>query len=136
MALDIQDAPAQEAAVAPLAERVDPYADWQKREGVKVIGGVYVRNLRAAELSEWPRMGVKGAIVYLDGDDQWDSQVVEIPPGGSTTPRRHQADVRVGRGQLLRRAHQCALPVSQWQRFGAGATLLSHQPARFAASVP
>jgi quercetin dioxygenase-like cupin family protein len=102
MALDIQDAPAQEAAVAPLAERTDPYMEWQRREGVPVIGGVYVRNLRTAELGDWPRKGVKGAIVYLDGDDQWDSQVLEVPPGGSTTPQRHLYDectyVLSGRG--------------------------------------
>src|SRR4051812_15512513 len=83
MALEIQNAPAQEAAVAPLIERTDPYMEWQKREGVPILSGVYVRNLRTAELGDWPRKGVKGAIVYLDGDDQWDSQVFEIPPGGS-----------------------------------------------------
>ena len=103
MALDIQDAPAQEGGgCSDAGARWDRVHRMAEREGVKVISGVYVRNLRTAEVGDWPRKGVKGAIVYLDGDDQWDSQVLEIPPGGATITERHLYDEAIhvvsGRG--------------------------------------
>jgi len=59
---------------------------------VTLVGGVYVRDLRSAELGDWPRKGVKGAAVYLDGDDPCDAHLVEIPPGRSTAPEHHLYD--------------------------------------------
>lgn len=49
--------------------KIEPYGDWLKKEGVPMIDGVYVPDMRVSELSDWPRKGVKGAIAYLDGDD-------------------------------------------------------------------
>jgi mannose-6-phosphate isomerase-like protein (cupin superfamily) len=90
------------AAEAPLMKKIDPYDDWLKNEGVPIIDGVYIRDMRAAELGEWPRKGVKGAIAYLDGDDSSDIHIVEIPPGQSTVPEHHIYDEAIyilsGRG--------------------------------------
>lgn len=78
----------------PALTRVDVYDEWRKKEGatgVPLVGGVYIRDMKAVEVGPWPRMGdgVKGALVYMDGDDEADEHIIELPPGGSTAPLRH-----------------------------------------------
>lgn len=74
-----------------LLVRVDLYEEWRKREGVPLVGGVYIRDLKEVEVGPWPRKGggVLGALCYLDGDDDRDEHIVELPPGGATGPLRH-----------------------------------------------
>jgi quercetin dioxygenase-like cupin family protein len=90
------------AETAPIVERIDPYAEWRQREEVPLAGGIYVRDMRELEVGDWPRKGVKGTLLYLDGEDESDVHVVEIPPGGATNPERHMYDEAVyvvsGRG--------------------------------------
>ena len=71
--------------------RIDAYAEWRKREGVPLIGGVYLKDMNAVEVGPWPRKGdgVKGALCYLDGDDESDEHIVELSPGSNTAPLRH-----------------------------------------------
>ena len=76
-------------AKAPVFERIDPYEEWQRDEGVKLHGGLYIKDLFNLELSHWPRMGVDGAVVYLDGDEDTNEIVLEIPPGGKSNPVHH-----------------------------------------------
>lgn len=75
----------------PALVRVDVYEEWRKRERVPLVGGVYIRDMKAVEVGPWARKGdgVKGALCYLDGDDEGDEHIVELPPGGSTAPQRH-----------------------------------------------
>ena len=75
----------------PALTRLDMYQEWRKREGAPLAGGVYIKDMKAVEVGLWPRKGdgVKGALCYLDGDDEADEHVVELPPGGSTAPLRH-----------------------------------------------
>jgi quercetin dioxygenase-like cupin family protein len=56
-----------------------------------MVGGVYIKDMKAVEVGPWPRKGdgVKGALCYLDGDDEGDEHIVELPPGGCTAPLRH-----------------------------------------------
>jgi quercetin dioxygenase-like cupin family protein len=90
------------AETAPVVERIDPYEDWREKEGVPLVGGVYIRDMKKIEVGDWPRKGVKGALCYMDGDDENDEHVVEIPPGGSTNPEHHMYDEAIyvisGRG--------------------------------------
>ena len=90
------------AEAAPIVERIDPYQDWRQREEAPLVGGIYIRDMRRVEVGDWPRKGVKGALMYLDGDDEQDEHLVEIPPGGSTSPERHIYDEAIhvvsGRG--------------------------------------
>jgi mannose-6-phosphate isomerase-like protein (cupin superfamily) len=74
---------------APVIKRIDCYEEWRQREGAKLVGGIYIRNMKEVPVSPWPRKGVNGAIIYLDGDDEKDNHLVEIPPGKATTPERH-----------------------------------------------
>jgi quercetin dioxygenase-like cupin family protein len=75
----------------PALARVDRYQEWRKREGAPLVGGIYIKDMKAVEVGPWPRKGdgVKGALCYLDGDDEADEHVVELPPGGATAPLRH-----------------------------------------------
>jgi hypothetical protein len=54
--------------------RIDMYQEWRKREGAPLVGGVYIKDMKAVEVGLWPRKGdgVKGALCYLDGDDEAD----------------------------------------------------------------
>ena len=74
----------------PAIVRVDMYQEWRKREGAPLVSGVYIKDMKAVEVGPWPRKGdgVKGALCYLDGDDEGDEHIVELPPGGSTSPLR------------------------------------------------
>ncbi len=76
---------------APVIQRIDPYAEWRKAEGPPMAGGVYFRDMNEIETGPWPRKGdnVKGALCYLDGDDDCDEHIVELGPGASTVPERH-----------------------------------------------
>ena len=91
-----------EAEQAPVLERIDPYKNWRQNEEVPLVGGIYIRDMKQVEVGDWPRKGVKGALMYLDGDDEQDEHIVEIPPGKSTTPERHMYDEAIyilsGRG--------------------------------------
>ena len=79
----------EDVQAAPRMERSDPYEEWQRTEGAPIVGGIYLQDLYNLEVGPWARKGCNGAICYLDGDDDTDEHVVEIPPGGSTTPERH-----------------------------------------------
>jgi quercetin dioxygenase-like cupin family protein len=93
---------ASEAEQAPVVERIDSYQEWRKKEGAALQGGVYIKDMKAVEVKDWPRFGVKGALMYLDGDDEQDEHLIEIPPGGQTNPIRHMYEEAVyivsGRG--------------------------------------
>jgi quercetin dioxygenase-like cupin family protein len=68
-------------------EKVNTYAEYQRREGIPVVGGFNVEDLHTIEVAPWPRRGVKGCFVTLDGTGGTnDAYVCEIPPGGSTNP--------------------------------------------------
>jgi mannose-6-phosphate isomerase-like protein (cupin superfamily) len=94
--------PQSAAAQAPVLERVDPYRDWREKEDTRLQGGIYVRDMKQIEVSDWPRYGVKGALMYLDGDDSNDEHIIEIPPGKGTNPVHHMYDAAIyvvqGRG--------------------------------------
>jgi quercetin dioxygenase-like cupin family protein len=89
MATEVGTSAGQSAPLAPYVQ-VDAYVQWQQDEGVPVFGGFYIEDLNAVEVAPWPRKGVKGAIVNLEGTGGVnDAHVVEIAPGGATEPERH-----------------------------------------------
>jgi quercetin dioxygenase-like cupin family protein len=75
----------------PALIRVDAYQEWRKREGAPLVGGIYIKDMKAVEVGPWPRKGdgVNGALCYLDGDDEADEHIVELAPGGATAPLKH-----------------------------------------------
>jgi mannose-6-phosphate isomerase-like protein (cupin superfamily) len=68
----------------------DFYEEWQKREGVRVIHDFAFEDLRAVELSPWPRKGGSGAIINIPNDQlRNDSHLVEIAAREKSEPERH-----------------------------------------------
>ncbi len=68
---------------------IDPYLDWVKKEGLLVHEGYYAY-LIGLETRMWDRYGVKAAVCHLKGRGDFATLfVLDIPPGGSTSPQRH-----------------------------------------------
>ena len=67
-----------------------PYRQRIDQEGLPVHTGYFIEDLRTLEVKPWPRMGVLGSYVLLEGSEERDdAYVLEIPPGQSTKPERH-----------------------------------------------
>jgi mannose-6-phosphate isomerase-like protein (cupin superfamily) len=68
---------------------IDPYLEWIKGEGIPVSEDVGL-DLFAVDLAMWPRYGVKAGAAHLNGRGDFTNMfVIELPPGGSTSPQRH-----------------------------------------------
>jgi cupin superfamily acireductone dioxygenase involved in methionine salvage len=68
---------------------LDPYLDWVRAEGIPVIED-FGLDLLAVETKPWARFGAAGAAVHLKGRGDFMALfVLDIAPGGSTTPQRH-----------------------------------------------
>ncbi|HLY65356.1 MAG TPA: hypothetical protein VKU60_07475, partial [Chloroflexota bacterium] len=52
----------------PQIERIDTYKEYQRREGIPIITGFGVEDIKTAELGPWARRGGRGAFVDLDGN--------------------------------------------------------------------
>lgn len=85
-----------------LNDKYDAYQRWIKAEGIPVISGSYVQDVRSLQLGQWERKGGRG--VYLSFSDQLvdDAYVCEIAAGSSLKPQRQLYDEMVlvaeGRG--------------------------------------
>ncbi|MEA2907757.1 MAG: hypothetical protein QOI12_5144 [Alphaproteobacteria bacterium] len=68
---------------------LDPYLSWIGNEGVPVVEDL-AADLLAVTTRPWARFGVDGAAVHLKGRGDFMSLfVLDIPPGGTTTPQAH-----------------------------------------------
>ena len=68
---------------------LEPYLDWTESEGVPVHEDFAIDMLKV-DAKPWARFGVNGAICHLKGrDDFLTTFLLEIPPGGSSTPTSH-----------------------------------------------
>jgi gentisate 1,2-dioxygenase len=79
-----------------------PYKRWQKGERIAIHTGAYIEDLHTAEVSDWPRVGQKGAFLNLAAQEQDDAWLIELAPGGQTNVLRHLFEASVyileGRG--------------------------------------
>lgn len=68
-----------------------PYAHWLKQEGLPVVEGYALEDVREIELGPWPRLGGRGAYVILYGmmEGFKGMYVCEIPPGKALEAERH-----------------------------------------------
>jgi gentisate 1,2-dioxygenase len=128
------------------APRVDAYQDWQSAQGIPVVGGFHVPDIKRLEVVPRKLKGGLASFVRLEGAGKaTDAYVCEIPPGGKLNPQRHLYEemiyVASGRGATSvwqdggeRRLFEWqtgslfALPLNAWyQHFnGSGA-----EPARY-----
>jgi mannose-6-phosphate isomerase-like protein (cupin superfamily) len=82
----------QVAEAKPPIQRINAYDRFQAGEGIPVVRGLGVEDLRTLELAPWARTGGRGAFLNLAGDGTGGriaAYVGEIPPGASLNPQRH-----------------------------------------------
>lgn len=73
--------------------RLTTYHQWIEQEGVPLVRGHGVTDVRALELRPWPRLGAQGAYIDLMGMEGLTGMyVAEIPPGGVLNPEKHLYD--------------------------------------------
>lgn len=66
------------------------YEKWLADEGIDVITGYHVEDLRKVPLKPWKRKGGLGVFINLEGSGQTDgAYICEIPPGKSLNPQKH-----------------------------------------------
>src|SRR5207249_3454632 len=104
--------------------RKSDYAIWAEGEGVPVYRGSYVTDLYNCDIADWPRMGVKGAIVSLAEQEEDDGHVLEIPPGAkrrcSTISMR--ALLSCWKGAAQPRYGRKGFPSRRWSGSGAASS--------------
>jgi len=67
-----------------------PYYKWMDSEGLPVVEGHGVEDIRELKLAPWARTGGKGSFVQLYGmEGVTGVYIAEIPPGGALKPERH-----------------------------------------------
>ncbi|MBI2087418.1 MAG: hypothetical protein HYT78_01595 [Deltaproteobacteria bacterium] len=67
-----------------------PYERFMEEEGIRVVRGIGLRDVRELPLSPWARLGGRGSYIQLDGTEAvWGMYVVEIPPRSELKPERH-----------------------------------------------
>lgn len=72
------------------ALRNTPYHQWMKAEGIPIVEGHGVEDVRDIELVRWPRTGGKGSFIHLYGmEGSTGMYVGEIPSGGALAPEKH-----------------------------------------------
>jgi quercetin dioxygenase-like cupin family protein len=70
--------------------RKSPFVEFCAAEGLPVITGYGVEDLRTVKLGHWERLGGPAAYCHLEGSQGFvGSLVAEIPPGQSLKPVRH-----------------------------------------------
>jgi oxalate decarboxylase/phosphoglucose isomerase-like protein (cupin superfamily) len=70
-------------------EKETPYTRWVAAEGLDIIGGHYIPDLRSLELKPWDRRGGRGVFINHDASrTSNDCYVCEIPRGGALAPQR------------------------------------------------
>lgn len=75
--------------ITELKYLMDVYGTWAKAEGVPIHVGLSV-DLNAAEVAPWPRFGVDGALVHMNGRGDFASLfLLEIRGGSATTAQKH-----------------------------------------------
>lgn len=66
------------------------YDKWLEEEGLPLITGFHINDLKDVEVAPWRRKGGAGAYINLEGTGGTnDSYVVEIPPGGNLKPEKY-----------------------------------------------
>ena len=66
------------------------YRRFLDAEGLPVVSGLAVDDLKGVEVAPWPRLEARGAYIQLTGAEETDSgHVLEIPPAASTAVDRH-----------------------------------------------
>jgi oxalate decarboxylase/phosphoglucose isomerase-like protein (cupin superfamily) len=72
------------------AFRKTAYFQWMHRQGVPVVDGYGVEDVREIAMAPWKKLGGKASLINLYGmEGVTGMYVAEIPPGGALEPEKH-----------------------------------------------
>jgi len=88
--------------VGSLVEEKKTFEKWVESEGLNLIRGFYIQDLKTLPLKFWARKGGLGVYIKLDGTG-WENAayVCEIPAGKALNPQRHlfEENIYILKGQ-------------------------------------
>ena len=137
-------------AIKFATEKETPYTRWVAAEGLDIISGHYIRDLRTVELKPWRRRGGSGVFINHDASrTSNDCYVCEIPVAGKLAPQRQLFEEMIlildGRGSTRvwndagkevifewQPGSLFAIPLNAWHQH---VNLSGREPARFVAST-
>src|SRR5438093_4526978 len=116
--------PVKEFEVHPyvqfMMDKYSPYKKWIESEGVPIIGGAFVQDVRTEKLEYWKRKGCKGAICTFSDQMVADAYIAEIDLGKSIKPQRQLYEeiitVVAGRGATTVWYEGTAKRTFEWER--------------------
>ena len=74
----------------PIAENRTSYRNWEESEGIPLIEGFFIEDIRKVPLEPWARTGGLACRICLAGTGETnDAYICEIPPGKALKPQRH-----------------------------------------------
>src|SRR6266850_1305275 len=74
----------------PIAEKKSSYRKWIEAEGMALMEGFFIEDIKDVPLQPWERTGGLGVRICLEGTGETDdSYICEIPPGKGLKPQRH-----------------------------------------------
>jgi oxalate decarboxylase/phosphoglucose isomerase-like protein (cupin superfamily) len=131
-------------------EKDSPYTRWVTSEGLEIVNGFHIKDLRALELKLWARRGGKGVFINHDASrTSNDCYVCEIPEGSSLAPQRQLFEEMIlildGRGSTRvwndagqsvtfewQAGSMFAIPLNTWHQHS---NLSGLEPAKFVSST-
>lgn len=111
---------AEETARRPITDRRSSYIKWLESEGVPLIRGFVIEDVKKVSLGHWDRIGGLAARICLEGSGETDDACIyEIAPGKSLKPERHFFEEIVyvvkGRGATTVWQESGAKQTFEWQ---------------------
>jgi len=92
--------------------RVDTYKEWQESQGIPIVRGFFVQDIKTVEVAPWDLKGGLASFVQLDGTGGInDAYVCEIPAGEKLKPQKHMYEEMV----YIAKGHGAT---SVWQKEG------------------
>src|SRR5262252_4367939 len=74
----------------PIAEKKSSYQKWIKAEGIALLEGFFIEDIKDVPLKPWERIGGLAVRICLEGTGETDdSYICEIPAGKSLKPQKH-----------------------------------------------
>jgi len=74
----------------PIAEHKSSYRKWIEAEGIPLVEGFFIEDVKKVPLAPWQRQGGTAVRICLEGTGETnDAYIAEIPPGESLKPQRH-----------------------------------------------
>ena len=131
-------------------EKDSPYTRWVAGEGLEIVNGFHIKDLRALDLKPWTRRGGKGVFINHDASRvSNDCYVCEIGEGSSLAPQRQLFEEMIlildGRGSTRvwndagqsvtfewQAGSMFAIPLNTWHQH---ANLSGLEPATFVSST-